>query len=145
MSSPTAPARRTARRVNKIFVALFALALFAALVGAMFVNPARTSASSASGADKLDLNKTPVPDYNVNLGKSIVRLPTPAQLQALNTLKANLGDANVTARWDKTTGSVDTVMDFASQPSTLEPEAAARDFIGANSASGNVGLFTTSA
>ena len=134
MSSPTAPPLRKARRVNKIFVALFALALVAVLFGAMFISPARTSASSASSTDKLDLNKTPVPDYNVNLGKSIVRMPTPAQIQALGALKANLGDANITARWDKTTGSVDTIMDFASQPSALEPEAAARDFIGANAA-----------
>ncbi|MDQ1522177.1 MAG: hypothetical protein QOE47_101, partial [Pyrinomonadaceae bacterium] len=69
-----------------------------------------------------------------NLGKSIVRLPSASQLQALNTLKANLGDAKVTARWDKTTGSVDTIMDFASQPSSLEPEAAAREFLQSNAA-----------
>jgi hypothetical protein len=130
MSSPTAHANRKARRVNKVFVALVALFTLAALSGAMFVN--RSARAAASPADKLDLNKTPVPDFNVNLGKSIVRLPSASQLQSLGALKANLGDANVTARWDKTTGSVDTIMDFASQPSALEPEAAAREFLQAN-------------
>ncbi|MDQ1611200.1 MAG: hypothetical protein QOG00_1131 [Pyrinomonadaceae bacterium] len=132
MSSPTAPAKRKARRTGRAFVVLVALAMFAALVGATFVN--RSTRAAASPADKLDLNKTPVPDFNVNLGKSIVRLPSASQLQALNTLKANLGEAKVTARWDKTTGSVDTIMDFASQPSSLEPEAAAREFLQSNAA-----------
>ncbi|HYG11010.1 MAG TPA: hypothetical protein VD835_13760, partial [Pyrinomonadaceae bacterium] len=99
MSSPTAPARRKARRVNKVFVALFALAAFAALACAMFVN--QSTRAAASPADKLDLNQTPVPDFNVNLGKSIVRLPSASQLHALDALKANLGDAQVSARWDK--------------------------------------------
>jgi len=130
MSSPKAPAGRKARRVNKVFIALVALIALAVVAGASFFNPSTRAA--ASPADKLDLNKTPVPDFNVNLGKGIVRLPSASQLQALGTLKANLGDSNVTARWDKTTGSVDTIMDFASQPSALEPEAAARDFLQAN-------------
>lgn len=136
MSSPTAPLNRKARRrpAGRVFFVLFALALVAALVGAMFISPAPTSASSSAAADKLDLNKTPVSDFNINLGKSIVRLPSPSQIQALGALKANLNDANITARWDKTTGSVDTIMDFASQPSALEPEAAAREFINSNAA-----------
>ena len=131
MSSPTTPDNRKARKANKPFLILFALAIIAALVGAMIFNPA-TQASSASATDKLDMNRTPVPDFNVNLGKSIVRLPAAAQLQALNALKANLGDSQVTARWDKTTGSVDTIMDFASPASTLDAEAAAREFLQAN-------------
>lgn len=135
MSSPTAPVNRKApRTTGRVFLLLIALAMIAVLVGAMFVNPARTSASSSSVSDKLNLNKTPVPDYNVNLGKSVVRLPSPSQVRALGTLKANLGDAKLTARWDKTTGSIDTIMDFASQPSALEPEAAAREFIQSNGA-----------
>ncbi|MDQ1560248.1 MAG: hypothetical protein QOD32_3308 [Pyrinomonadaceae bacterium] len=143
MSSPTAAsAKRNARRTSRAFVVLVALAMFAALVGATFVNRS-TRAAAASPADKLDLNKTAVPDFNVNLGKSIVRLPSASQLQALNTLKANLGDAKVTARWDKTTGSVDTVMDFASPPSSLEPEAAAREFLQSNAALFGLGDMAT--
>jgi hypothetical protein len=130
MSSPTAPSNRKARRVNKVFVALFALAAFVAVACAAFVN--QSTRAAASPADKLDLNKTAVPDFNVNLGKSVVRLPSTSQLQALDAMKANLNDANITARWDKTTGSVDTIMDFASQPSTLGAEAAAREFLQAN-------------
>ncbi|HEY0081674.1 MAG TPA: hypothetical protein VGB61_02695, partial [Pyrinomonadaceae bacterium] len=131
MSSPrNAPAREKARRANKVFVALLALVVFAALACTAFVN--QSTRAAASPGDKLDLNRTPVSDFNVNLGKSIVRPPSASQLQALSALKANLGDANVSARWDKTTGSVDTIMDFASQPSSLDPEAAARDFLQAN-------------
>ncbi|MGI9106614.1 MAG: M36 family metallopeptidase [Pyrinomonadaceae bacterium] len=97
----------------------------------MLINPA-TRVDASSAGNKLDLNKTAVPEYNINLGKIALRPPSPAQLQAFDTLKANLGDANITARWDKSTGSIDSVMDFASPPSSLEPEAAARDFIQAN-------------
>jgi hypothetical protein len=143
MSSPTAHAKRKARKANKVFVVVFALAIVAALVAAMLVNPASRASAATAPADKLDLNKTAVPDYNVNLGKSIVRLPSAAQLQALNNLKANLGDSNVTARWDKTTGSVDTIMDFASQPSALDAEAAARDFIQANAGLFGIADITT--
>jgi hypothetical protein len=132
MSSPTAPARRKVRRLNKLFVALFAFVACVALAAAMFVNPSTRAA--AAPADKLDLNRTPVSDFNVNFGKRIVRLPSAAQLNALDALKANLGDSHVTARWDKTTGSVDTIMDFASQPSALDAEAAARDFLQSNAA-----------
>jgi hypothetical protein len=131
MNSPTAISRRKLRKVNRPFAVLFALALITALIAATLINPA-TRADASSANDKLDLNKTPVADYNINLGKNTLRLPAPSQLQALDTLKANLGDENITARWDKSTGSVDTVMDFASPASPLEPEAAARNFIQAN-------------
>ncbi|HEX8459541.1 MAG TPA: M36 family metallopeptidase [Pyrinomonadaceae bacterium] len=135
MSSPNAPRPKKTRRVNQPFIALAILVALAVLLfGVTFVNRSSRAAAAASPADKLDLNRTPVPDFNVNAGKRILRLPTAAQLQALNTLKENLGDAQVTARWDKTTGSVDTIMDFASQASTLEPEAAAREFLQANAA-----------
>ena len=80
MSSPTAHPNRQARsRARRVFFALFALAMLAALVGAMFVSPASRTQAAAAPADKLDLNRTPVPDYNVNLGKSSVRLPSPSR------------------------------------------------------------------
>ncbi|MDQ1523025.1 MAG: hypothetical protein QOE47_949, partial [Pyrinomonadaceae bacterium] len=54
MSSPTAPAKRKARRTSRAFVVLVALAMFAALVGATFVNRSTRAAAAASPADKLD-------------------------------------------------------------------------------------------
>ncbi|HYO63837.1 MAG TPA: M36 family metallopeptidase [Pyrinomonadaceae bacterium] len=107
-------------------VTVVALAL--GLVCTSFYTPA-TKVSASSASDKLNLHKTAAPDFNVNLGKYALRPPTAAQLNALTTLKQSLGDASLTARWDKTSGSVDTIMDFASAPSSLEPEAAARAFV----------------
>ena len=110
------------------------ITLALSLVCSAFNFPATKTSAAASAADKLDLNKTAVPDFNVNLGKYALKPPSAAQLNALAALKQGLGDANVTARWDKTSGSVDTIMDFASAPSTLEPEAAALAFIQQNAA-----------
>ncbi|HEX8118734.1 MAG TPA: hypothetical protein VF521_15770, partial [Pyrinomonadaceae bacterium] len=121
---------------RRVLSAVGTFALTAALAGsAMLVGPAADRASAAStSANALDLNKTAVPDFNVNAGKSLYLPPAAAQLRALDALKANLGDASVTARWDKSTGSVDTIMDFASAPSQLDPEAAARSFVEQNAA-----------
>ena len=121
---------------RRVLSAVSALGLSAALAGsAMFVGPAANRANAASTpANALDLNRTAVPDFNVNAGKALYVPPAAAQLRALDALKANLNDASVTARWDKSTGSVDTVMDFASAPSQLDPEAAARAFLEQNAA-----------
>jgi hypothetical protein len=114
-----------------------ALALSAALAGsALFAGgPAAPRASAAgSPADAVDSNRTAVPDFNVNAGKALYVPPAAAQLRALDALKANLNDASLTARWDKSTGSIDTVMDFASAPSQLDAESAARSFVEQNAA-----------
>lgn len=128
LSTPSgrAPQRRRA------FTVAVAIAIMATLLGSTLSGPA--PAARAAGSDSLNLHKQPAPDYNINLNKASLRLPTAAQLQALDALKANLGDQNVTARWDKSSGSVDTVFDFASAPSPLDPEAAARSFIQSNAA-----------
>lgn len=119
------------RRVLAVF---FAVVLALTSVASTLLG-ANAAAGAAAPADP-DLNKTAVPDYNVNFKKVSTRLPSASQLAALNSLKSNLGDSNVTARWDKKTGSVDTIFDFASAPSSLDPEAAARAFI-----QSNAGLF----
>jgi len=121
------------RRGRRLLASFGAVALAATLVGTSLVGPA-PSATAAPAADTLDLNKTPAPDFNVNFSKAVSKLPTPAQLAALDGLKANLGDQSLTARWDKKSGSIDTVFDFASAPSSLDPEAAARSFIETNAA-----------
>lgn len=83
-------------------------------------------------ASEFDENARVVSDFDVRELASSVRRPTALQFSALESLKASLSDPNLTARWDKTTGSVDVVYDFASTPSTLDPEAAARSFIEAH-------------
>ena len=110
------------------------IALALSLVCSVLQVPATKASAGGDAADKLDLNKTAVPDFNVNLGKHALKPPTAAQLNALASLKQSLNDSSVTARWDKTSGSVDSVMDFASAPSSLEPEAAARSFVESNAA-----------
>ena len=115
---------------------LSTLALVAALTGVMFVGPimGAGAANVATPGIDLDQNKRHVPDFDINLASAAIHFPTASQLQALTALKAGLGDSNVTARWDRASGSVDTIYDFASAPSSLAPEAAARAFISSNSA-----------
>ncbi len=100
----------------------------------MFMPAATTASAAGTTPTAPAINTRPVPNYDINLTKYSLRLPSPAQVQALDALKLSLNDTNVTARWDKKTGSLDTLMDFASAPSTLDPEAAARSFIQLNSA-----------
>ncbi len=120
-------------RVSASFKLLLTLSVVAALIGQMML-PAGTTASAAGTTTAAPaINTRPVPNFDINLTKYSLRLPSPAQLQALDALKMSLNDSSVTARWDKKTGSLDTLMDFASAPSTLDPEAAARAFIQVNS------------
>ena len=121
----------TAIRPNcKSFAFLITLALAATL---MFGPILASRATVTPPAFEFNQNKRPVPNYDINLTQFVTRLPSPAQLQALASLKTSLNDQDITARWDRATGSVDTIYDFASAPSSLEPEAAAREFIAANS------------
>lgn len=124
--------RGTSRRGSIAFLSILALA--AALAAAMVLGPVVGAAGIAAPGIDFNLNKKHVPDFDINLVSSVTRLPSAAQLQALAALKTNLGDSNITARWDRASGSVDTIYDFASAPSSLEPEAAARAFIGNNAA-----------
>lgn len=120
---------------RRAFAAVTAVALAATLVGSLIVGPA-PSVSAAASNGEVDLNRKPVPNFNINLSKNLFRPPTAAQLQSLDVLKQNLGDSQLTARWDKKSGSVDTIFDFASAPSSLDAESAARAFI-----ESNAGLF----
>jgi len=114
---------------------LVTFALAVALTFALTLGPVATTGATVTARPfEFNQNKRPVPNYDVNLTQFVRRFPTSAQLQALNSLKSRLGDQNVTARWDKGSGSVDTIFDFASAPSTLSPESAARAFIAANAA-----------
>ncbi|HKQ08318.1 MAG TPA: M36 family metallopeptidase [Blastocatellia bacterium] len=114
------------------------LALVAILAGAFifgFGPILRAGASSTpKAAVDLDQSKPRVPNFDINLTQRIRLQPSAVQLQALNALKTNLHDTSITARWDKSSGSVDTIYDFASAASTLDPEAAARNFIASNAA-----------
>ena len=113
---------------------LVPLALVAALLNPFFIRQQAEAAGGAAKDVEFDQDKQRVPDFDVNQAKLAARLPSGAQLRALDNLKANLGDQSVAARWDKVTGSLDILYDFASQPSSEEPEAAARSFIAANGA-----------
>ncbi|HWT03906.1 MAG TPA: M36 family metallopeptidase [Pyrinomonadaceae bacterium] len=130
--------RRTLRSRKAVFSASFKLLLtlsvVAALIGQTILPAATTVSAAGTSLAARNLNQRPVTNFDINLTKYSLRLPSPQQLQALDALKLSLNDANVTARWDKKTGSLDTLMDFASAPSTLDPEAAARAFIQVNSA-----------
>lgn len=118
------------------FLVLSALALMLAVFNSSVVEPIwRASAAQAPPAGvEFDQNRHRVKDFDINLTKSIERLPSTSQVSALNALKTNLSDDLITARWDKATGSVDVIYDFASPASSLDPESAARAFITSNAA-----------
>ncbi len=130
--------RRTIRggktRVSVSLKLLLTLSVVTALIGQAILPAVTTVSAAGTTPAARNLNQRPVPNFDINLTKYSLRLPSPSQLQALDALKLNLNDSSVTARWDKKTGSLDTLMDFASAPSTLDPEAAARAFIQVNSA-----------
>ena len=113
-----------------------ALTLVALLVAALMFAPLKGTGAAGSTVPAIDFNfnKRVVADYDINLTQYVRRLPSAAQLQALNALKTNLGDQRITARWDRATGSVDTIYDFASSPSSFDPESAARTFLASNAA-----------
>lgn len=114
------PARRLGRARGLPFM-LVPLALVASLLNPFFIRQQAEAAGGAAKDVEFDQNKQRVPDFDVNQAKLAARLPSGAQLRALDNLKANLGDQSVTARWDKVTGSLDILYDFASQPSSEEP------------------------
>jgi fungalysin metallopeptidase (M36) len=127
----------TRSRSAKKSVTLFITAgVVAALASALALGPALTTGSASAAPPTLNFNhnKRPVPNYDVNLSQFARRLPSTMQLQALGALGTRLGDGRITARWDKGTGSVDTIYDFASASSPLAPEAAARAFLESNAA-----------
>ena len=119
-------------RKSSAFLSTIATAV-ALTIASTFGPIVSSQATVTTPSFEFNQNKRPVPNHDINLTQFVPRLPTAAQLQALASLTTQLGDQNITARWDRATGSVDTIYDFASAPSTLEPEAAARDFIATNS------------
>ncbi|MFL6212901.1 MAG: M36 family metallopeptidase [Blastocatellia bacterium] len=127
--------RGAAARVGLNIIA-GAVSLVALLMAALIFAPVKsaTAAGTPTAAVEFDQTKKRVPDFDINLAHAVRRLPQPAQLQALDALKSNLHDTRITARWDRASGSIDTIYDFASQPSSLDPEAAARAFIASNAA-----------
>jgi hypothetical protein len=127
---------KTASARARLNIVAGAVSLVALLMAALVFAPVKsaTAAGTPTRAVEFDQIKKRVPNIDVNLTQAVRRLPAPAQLQALDALKNNLHDTRVTARWDKASGSVDTIYDFASPPSSLDPEAAARAFLTANAA-----------
>ena len=119
---------------RRITACLSALIVVAAFLCAVSFGPVSHAANSIPASTRLDQNKKRVPNFDVNLATRVVNLPSAAQLQALASLKSNLNDSKITALWDKSSGSVDAIYDFASRPSQLDPESAARAFIQSNAA-----------
>lgn len=130
----TSASRSPQRTRSRVIAILSVLALVAVLSSSAIISPVPSASGAGSDAAEFDQNARRVPDVDVNLSKFTTRLPSTAQFRALETLKTNLSDQNITVRWDKATGSIDTIYDFASASSALGPESAARTFLEANGA-----------
>jgi fungalysin metallopeptidase (M36) len=126
---------------SKLFKYVGLLSLLGVTLGALMITPglrAGAANSTKSAGGEVDENRRIVKDFDVNYLRSAGRLPSASQLRSLDQFKTNVGDQKITSRWDKATGSLDVVYDFASAPSSLDPESTARAFIAANA-----GLFGT--
>lgn len=104
----------------------------AIVITSMVLIPNRR-ASAASTPELPQINQRTVPNIDTTLTASVTRVATDLQQQAMNNFKANHGD-QTTIRWNNFAGSPDVIMGFHTEPSSDEPEAAARSFINANSA-----------
>lgn len=124
----------TSRTRSRLFKYVGLLSLLALAIGALMVTPGwrAGAANSIATPGEVDQNKRAVKDFDVNFLHSATRLPSAEQLRSLERFKTNVGDSKITSRWDKSTGSLDVVYDFASAPSSQDPESAARAFISAN-------------
>lgn len=124
----------TSKRVvrNGIFRFAISLTAVAAILGAMFSLPFDIG-KAAPGASEIvkELYQRPAPNFDLNAALHLpnVRQATPAQLAALNNLKASVNSPNMTTRWNDFGGSPDVMYDFASHPYSGTPEEAARAFV----------------
>ena len=113
--------RDTKRALKRKGVFRFAILLTAAaaILGAMVSLPLDTG-KAAPGASEIvkELYKRPAPNFDLNTSLHLpnVRQATPAQLTALNNLKASVNSPGMTTRWNDFGGSPDVMYDFASQP-----------------------------
>lgn len=115
-----------------------------ALLGLAFIMtsvylPSRTASASSNnpaGASLGNLYGRPVPQYDLNMARSMANLrqATGQQQAALQALKTSSAAPNMTARWNDFGGSPDVLYDFASQPFAGTPEEAGRAFIAQNAA-----------
>lgn len=122
-------------------IKLFAVALVWAVAAVAFLPFNLKSAAQVNLANNNDLTalyKRPAPNFDLNTARGLqgVRQATQTQLAALDALKAAVAAPNADFRWNAFGGSPDAIYGFASAPSSLSPENAARAFL-----SQNAGLF----
>lgn len=111
-------------------------ALAAVIVAAVVMAPgagSRVAAQQGAGAEP-DMYRRPVPRYDVTSIGAAATLPSAQQVAALDSFKTRLGDSSITARWEQSSGLLDVMYDFATGPSSLDPQSAAREFVAANAA-----------
>lgn len=77
-----------------------------------------------------DMDARQVEDFDVSAQVALDVAPKPSQIDAFEAFRESHPGAVV--RWDRSTGSVDMMYGFASEPSSDSPEAAAMDFITAH-------------
>lgn len=112
-----------------------ALALAALCLGSTTHVPgSRVSAQASDAVDVETLQPSRVPNFDVNLTRFVERIPAAAQLRALAALGQALNDSSISARWDRSTGSVDVIYDFAAPTLAGDPESGARSFLESNGA-----------
>jgi len=132
--------RKGSSWTSKIFIKISATVLVLAVVMTGFYLPLDTVASASSNQDSVaslsQFNQRSAPNFDLNesLNSAGLRQATSQQLSAFENLKQATNAPNAKVRWNEFGGSPDVIYDFASQPSQLAPEDAARAFLSSNSA-----------
>lgn len=116
-------------KLTRFFLTLIGLLL----IGLMAVGPSSFGQEAGSAVDRLEdqlgMDRRTIGDFDLrNQSDSAGEvLPTPQQAAALDQFLSQ--HPNAVARWDRSGGGPDVIYGFASEPSSLDAEAAARQFI----------------
>ena len=103
----------------------------AVVIGLAMSSPVLSQTTTTTSEDPAELLNRRLPDYDLNAARALpgLRVASAVQLQALDSLKASTGAANLSARWNDFGGSPDVIYDFVSPAYAGTPEQAARAFI----------------
>ncbi|MDQ3042463.1 MAG: hypothetical protein M3R11_08825, partial [Acidobacteriota bacterium] len=133
--------RKENNLMKNAIIKISATVLVLAVVMTSFYLPfgavATSAASNPNSADSLaQFNRRSAPNFDLNESRNLagIRQATGEQLSALENLKQATNATNAKIRWNEFGGSPDAIYDFASAPSQLAPEDAARAFLSSNSA-----------
>ncbi len=123
-------------RWQRLVIITTVLMLAVGLLSATSLPQDSKVAAAPAAPDAFKMYARPAPNFDLNLSRKLApaRRATEAQLNGIETIKANAQAPRMTVRWNDFGGSPDVLMDFASVPFNGSPEEAGRAFLATNAA-----------